>query len=98
MTAPYLGVAQAIRVAGGARLGAMNFAHGRIHRFMPTATFNDPPMFLRGITGRNDSRQKPRAAALPFERPSPEVRAMLARRFALTADAARRAFSEPDLF
>ncbi|QUJ75707.1 putative rhamnosyl transferase [Sulfitobacter albidus] len=45
-------------VRGGCKLTIMNFAHNKINRFMPSISFDDPRMFIRGHNGWNDSRQK----------------------------------------
>lgn len=54
---PYWGVAQAIAVQAGGRQSIMNFSHQKIMNFMPTITFSDEPMFVRGHNNHNDSRQ-----------------------------------------
>lgn len=88
---PYYTAALGMLVRGGAPVTIMNFAHHRIHRFMPSATFPEPRMFVRGLGRFNDSRQ---GADLPTDlRPlSPEEVTEFRRRFALDAEAVRRAF------
>ncbi|MFD1343552.1 putative rhamnosyl transferase [Litorisediminicola beolgyonensis] len=88
---PYWGVAQAMAVAGGVKHSIMNFGHERINRFMPTVTFQDPPMFLRGHNGFNDSRQKKHVQ--PVELPYLDAggEAEFAARFNIDADAVREA-------
>lgn len=90
--APYIGLAQALAVQGGVRKTVMNFAHSRINRFMPTVTFTDQPMFLRGIHDTNDSRQSSKVSSPDFHAPTLDNIETLNRRFALTADAVQRAF------
>ncbi len=45
-------------VKGDCPLTIMNFAHNKINRFMPSVSFDEPRMFVRGHNGSNDSRQK----------------------------------------
>lgn len=56
---PYWGVALGVSIAPHIRKSIMNFAHGRINRFMPALSFDDPPMYIRGHNDFNDSRQGP---------------------------------------
>jgi len=57
---PYWGVALGMAVQADARLTIMNFGHNKLSRFMPTVTYTDCPMFVRGHNDYNDSRQGPR--------------------------------------
>ena len=41
------------------QLSIMNFAHNRLSQMMPTLTFPDADMFVRGYNDHNDSRQRP---------------------------------------
>ncbi|WP_299938980.1 putative rhamnosyl transferase [uncultured Pelagimonas sp.] len=55
---PYWGLAQAVAVKPGVRQTVMNFGHQKINQFMPTVTFTDEVMYVRGHNDHNDSRQK----------------------------------------
>lgn len=90
---PYLGVAQAVAVAGGARLSIMNFGHDKLNRFMPTVTFSDPPMFVRGHDGFNDSRQKAHVKETALPRLDAAGEAEFRARFAIDADRVRRIYA-----
>ncbi|SLN72841.1 hypothetical protein ROJ8625_03887 [Roseivivax jejudonensis] len=90
---PYWGVAQALYVAGGTRQGIMNFGHHKVARFMPTVTFSDAPMFVRGHNAHNDSRQKPHVAPVTLPLLDAEGEALFRARFAIDADHVRRVFS-----
>ena len=54
---PYLAVGMGHYVGPKATKTMMNFAHHRMAHVMPTITFNDPPMWVRGHNDFNDSRQ-----------------------------------------
>lgn len=57
--APYTTAALALMVAPKVRLSVMNFAHMKVAQKMPTVTFSDQDMLIRGHNDHNDSRQKP---------------------------------------
>ena len=54
----FWGVAQAVAVRPWVRQTIMNFGHNKLPYFMPTLTFTDSPMYVRGHNDFNDSRQK----------------------------------------
>ncbi|WP_371056810.1 glycosyltransferase [Rhodosalinus sp. K401] len=89
---PYYTAALGMSVRGGDTRTIMNFAHHRIHRFMPAICFPEPAMFVRGLGRFNDSR-----AGVPWPadlRPlSAAEEETFRARFALDADAIRRAFA-----
>ena len=90
---PYWGVAQAVAVRPGARQTVMNFAHNKLNQFMPTVTFTDKVMYLRGHNDHNDSRQKKHVKPVALPRLDAEGEAELKARFAIDADHVRRVFA-----
>lgn len=90
---PYWGVAQAAIVKPGVKQSIMNFAHFKINRFMPTVTFAQPDMFVRGHNDFNDSRQKKSVAPRVLPRLGAEGEALFRARFNIDADHVRRVFS-----
>ncbi|MGP6089987.1 putative rhamnosyl transferase [Antarctobacter jejuensis] len=90
---PYWGVAQAVAVRAGAKQTVMNFAHNKLNQFMPTVTFTDEVMYLRGHNDHNDSRQKKHVKPVSLPRLDAEAEAELRRLFAIDADHVRRLFS-----
>lgn len=89
---PYWGVAQAVAVRAGAKQTVMNFAHNKLNQFMPTVTFTDEVMYLRGHNDHNDSRQKKHVKPVPLPRLDAAGEAELKRLFAIDADHIRRLF------
>lgn len=89
---PYWGVAEAMAVRAGVRQTIMNFAHNKINQFMPTVTFTDPPMYIRGHNDHNDSRQKAHVKPAHLPRLEAEGEALFKERFAVDADHIRRVF------
>ena len=90
---PYWGVAQAIAVKPGVRQTVMNFAHNKIIQFMPTVTFTDTEMYVRGHNDHNDSRQKKHVKPVDLPRLDAEGEALFRDRFAIDADQVRRVFA-----
>ncbi|MEY8841708.1 glycosyltransferase, partial [Cribrihabitans sp. XS_ASV171] len=78
-------------IRGGCKLTIMNFAHEKIHRFMPVVSDSGPPMWVRTHNGYNDSRQK-KVKPVPVEPLTPEQEAEFRARFAVDADTIRRSF------
>jgi hypothetical protein len=66
--APYTTAALALMFAPDVRLSVMNFAHMKVGQKMPTVTFSDSDMLIRGHNDHNDSRQGP---GVPAPRLSP---------------------------
>jgi hypothetical protein len=89
---PYWGVAQAMAVGPGVRQTILNFAHNKINRFMPTVTFTDSPMYVRGHNDHNDSRQKAHVKPVALPRLDAEGEAAFRARFGIDADQVRRIF------
>ncbi|SDY50790.1 glycosyltransferase [Citreimonas salinaria] len=89
---PYWGVAQALAVQPGVAQTILNFAHDRINRFMPTVTFTDRAMYVRGHNDHNDSRQKRHVKPVELPRLDPEGEALFRDLFAIDADHVRRIF------
>ena len=71
----------------------MNFGHNKILRFMPTVTFTDRPMYVRGHNDHNDSRQKSHVKPAALPRLDTTAEALLRERFAIDADQVRRIFA-----
>lgn len=90
---PFWGVAQAMAVQPGVRQTIMNFGHNKILRFMPTVTFTDQPMYVRGHNDHNDSRQKKHVTPVELRRLDAAGEALFRERFAIDADQVRRIFA-----
>lgn len=88
---PYYVAAMGMHVRANCKLTIMNFAHQKIHRFMPTVTISDAPMFVRTHNAFNDSRQGT-VNPTKVEPLSPAQEGEFAARFALEADHIRRVF------
>lgn len=90
---PYWGVAQAMAVQPGVRQTILNFGHAKINRFMPTVTFTDSPMYVRGHNDHNDSRQKKHVTPVRLPRLDRAGEALFRARFAIEVEAVRRIFA-----
>ena len=90
---PYWGVAEAMYVRAGVKQTIMNFSHNKISQFMPTVTFTQPEMYVRGHNDHNDSRQKAHVAPAHLPRLDAEGEALFRARFAIDADQIRRVFA-----
>lgn len=89
---PFLAAALAMYVKGKCPLTIMNFAHHKMHRFMPAVSFSDRPMWVRSHNSTNDSRQKP-VQQTPVDPLTRDQEAMFRKRFAIDADHVKRVFS-----
>jgi hypothetical protein len=89
---PYWGVALGISIAPHIRKSIMNFSHGKVNRFMPTISFDNPPMFLRGHNDFNDSRQGPNVSKPKMTLLDATGEQMFRDVFAVDADHIRRVF------
>lgn len=89
---PYLGVAEAVAVRAGVRQTTMNFGHNKLNLNMPTVTFTDEVMYLRGHNDHNDSRQKKGVQPMHLPRLDQAGEADLLTRFAINANQVRRVF------
>jgi hypothetical protein len=90
---PYWGVAQALAVQAQAQLSIMNFAHFKIMQAMPTVTFHDEAMYVRGHNDHNDSRRGKREKPVVLPRLDAEGEAVFRDRFAIDADQVRHIFA-----
>ncbi|CUH78906.1 glycosyltransferase [Tropicibacter naphthalenivorans] len=89
---PYWGVAQAVAVKPGVKQSIMNFGHLKLNQFMPTVTFTQPEMYVRGHNDHNDSRQKKHVKPVQLPLVDAETERMFRERFAIDADHVRRVF------
>ena len=71
----------------------MNFSHKKMHQVMPSVTFTDQEMFLRGHGAFNDSRQKPNIAQLDFQPMDAEEEILFKELFAIDNDRVREIYS-----
>lgn len=78
-------------VKGDCPLTIMNFAHNKINRFMPSVSFDEPRMFVRGHNASNDSRQKA-VRAVPVKPLTAEQSEYFHTRFAIDIDHVKRVF------
>jgi hypothetical protein len=92
---PYWGVAMATAVKANVRMSIMNFGHRHLNQHMPTVTFNNPVMYLRGHNDYNDSRQKDHIPDQPMPLLDRDGEADLKRLFNIDADHVRQVFSRP---
>lgn len=89
---PFFVAALGMWIKGNSKMTIMNFAHQKIPRFMPTLSFPDEAMFVRGINDANDSRQGEEAD--PDMAPLTSAEEDLFRaRFNIDVDHIRRVFS-----
>ena len=91
---PYWGVAQAMAVQAGVKQTVLNFKHNKINSFMPTVTFTDRPMYVRGHNDHNDSRQKAHVKPAALPRLDAAAEDEFRRLFAIDADQVRRVFGQ----
>ncbi len=89
---PYYGVALAAAFKPGVKLSIMNFSHNKLHHAMPTVTYTDSPMFVRGHNDFNDSRQKTNVKSVDLKLLDAAGEAHFKDRFAIDSDQLRRAF------
>ena len=90
---PYTTAALALMVQPGVRLSVMNFAHAKVAQKMPTVTFPDEDMLIRGHNDFNDSRQKPGVRQPRLEPLDADGKARFERCFNIDADAVATAFA-----
>lgn len=90
---PYYGVALGMAVAPWHDQTIMNYGHSKLPQVMPTVTFTDEDMFVRGHNGFNDSRQKKHVKPIELELLDAKGEAHFKERFAIDCDQVRRAFS-----
>ena len=70
----------------------MNFSHKKIGRRMPVIAIPGEPMYLRGFSEFNDSRQVGMVRDFTLHSATPEDEALIKTRFNVSADQARAAF------
>ena len=82
----FLGCGLALVFRPGVPLTVMNFTHHEVWQHMPTLTFTDPDMYLRGLNDHNDSgdRVGQNVALL-----SPDDEARFARAFGISSERVR---------
>ena len=90
---PFWGVALGCSVAPHIRKSIMNFAHGRMGRFMPSISFDQPVMYLRGHNDYNDSGQGPNVTQPKLKLLDKEGEQMIRNTFAVDAEHIRRVFA-----
>ncbi|MEC3861473.1 glycosyltransferase [Mesobacterium sp. TK19101] len=90
---PFWGVALAMAVNAGVRQTIMNFAHSKMPRFMPSLSYTDSAMYVRGHNRFNDSRQGDKTRIENLLPLGPEAERLFADRFAIDCDQVRRAFA-----
>ncbi|WGW05209.1 putative rhamnosyl transferase [Tropicibacter oceani] len=91
-TLPYYPMGMAMVIAGGVRQSIMNFGHSKVAQFMPTVTFTDSPMYIRGHNAFNDSRQKAHVQPVRLPRADAATLAVLQNRFGVTEPEVRRIY------
>lgn len=90
---PFWGVALGCSVAPHIRKSIMNFAHGRMGRFMPSISFDKPVMYLRGHNDFNDSRQGPNVSQPKLKLLDADGEQMIRDTFNVDADHIRAVFA-----
>lgn len=91
--APYTTAALALMFQPDLRLSVMNFAHAKVAQKMPTVTFPDEDMLIRGHNDFNDSRQKPGVRQPRLEPLDAAGKTRFKRSFNIDPDAVARAFA-----
>lgn len=89
----YYGVALGVAVRPRIWKTIMNFGHNRLPHFMPTLTFTDTPMYVRGHNDHNDSRQKKHVKPMALPRLDQEGEAMFKEQFNICSDRVRALFA-----
>ncbi len=90
---PSYGVALGMAVKAGVSQTIMNYAHKKLSQNMPTVTYTDTPMFVRGHNDFNDSRQKANIKPVELDLLVAEQETYFKERFAIDSDEIRKAFS-----
>lgn len=92
---PYLGIAQALVIAPKVPKTVLNFGHHKLWQMMPTLTFTDDDMWVRGYNDYNDSMQKPGHEVDPMTLLDSAGEDHFRATFNIDADHVRRVFSAP---
>ncbi len=90
---PYHSMGLAVAVQAGCPLTVMNFAHNKLNQFMPTVTFTDSRMYVRGHSDNNDSRQKKHVKPVHLPLADAETEQVFRARFGIDADQVRALFA-----
>lgn len=90
---PYLGVGFGMAIRPDFRRSIMNYGHNKVHRNMPTITFNDPAMFVRGYNDFNDSRQKAGVKPVNLAPLTDDQTAFFKSQFAIDAERVKQIFT-----
>lgn len=88
----YYGVALGMSVSPWVEQSIMNFSHIKLPQSMPTVTYTDEDMFVRGHNDFNDSRQKANVKRVNLTPLDAEGEAHFKTRFAIDSNQVRRAF------
>lgn len=94
-TAPYTTAALAVMLQPKEKRTIMNFAHVKVPRVMPTVTFTEKDMLIRGHNDFNDSRQKKGVKPASLQPLTPKEEDHFRTTFNIDADHVRRVFSAP---
>lgn len=89
----YLTMGLGLHFRADCRLSVMNFTHNQVHHYMPTVTFSDSVMYLRGVNQFNDSMNEKQIRKLQLELADPETEAMIEDRFGLDVEKICSVFS-----
>ncbi|MGX9356925.1 putative rhamnosyl transferase [Roseobacteraceae bacterium S113] len=89
----YWGVAMAMAVRPGVGQTIMNFAHKRLPLMMPTVTFTDTPMYVRGHNEHNDSRQAAHVKPIELPRLDALGEELFRETFGIDVDHVRKVFA-----
>lgn len=90
----YYGVALALVTAPGVAKTIMNFAHHKMNQFMPTATFTEQEMFIRGHGDFNDSQKRSNVDTLKFQPLDAEGETLFKELFAIDSDRLREIYKD----
>jgi hypothetical protein len=89
----YYGVALAMVAQPSVRKTIMNFSHTKMNQAMPSVTFTDQEMYVRGHGDFNDSRQKSNVTSLDFQPMDAEQEALVKELFAIENARVREIYS-----
>ena len=92
-TEPYTTAALALMIRDDVQLSVMNFSHRKVGQRMPTVTFTEEDMLIRGHNAHNDSRQKPGVKTPRFHQLDADGKAHFKATFNIDADAVTKRFA-----
>jgi hypothetical protein len=84
--------ALALSVRPGVRHTIMNYSHARLWQNVPTLSWPEEPMFVRGHNGYNDSRQKEGVRMPKLSLLDADGEALFRAQFHIDADNVRASF------